>query len=266
MDNEHLQPFPEQSEFIPEIYQYCDRWCERCPLTARCMNFVLNRDHFSEFGLFDAHSLAFWQSLLDAFRAMREFLEEALKRSGLEITEADLIAAKAREQAKQRQLETHDCSQAARRYIALVDDWFKAMADDLEAWADEWNAEEAAEATNQDRLTRLEEMQRFIETIRRYQRQIYAKLMRALSGKYDERQGVFLDETPKDGNGSAKVALIEIDRSILAWMALRDELPERQDDIIDFLVALARLRTHVEQIFPDARAFIRPGFDEIAAA
>ena len=90
MDNEHPQSFTEQSEFIPEIYQYCDRWCERCPLTARCMNFALNRDRFGEFGLFDAHSLAFWQSLLDAFRAMREFLEEALKHYGLEITEADL--------------------------------------------------------------------------------------------------------------------------------------------------------------------------------
>ncbi len=26
--------------FIPGIYNYCDRWCERCAYTGRCLNFV----------------------------------------------------------------------------------------------------------------------------------------------------------------------------------------------------------------------------------
>ena len=23
-------------QFISGVYNYCDRWCERCPLTSRC--------------------------------------------------------------------------------------------------------------------------------------------------------------------------------------------------------------------------------------
>ena len=28
--------------FIPFVYDYCDMWCERCPLTARCLVFAVD--------------------------------------------------------------------------------------------------------------------------------------------------------------------------------------------------------------------------------
>ena len=31
---------------IPSIYNYCDRWCERCPFTSRCANFALGEEYF----------------------------------------------------------------------------------------------------------------------------------------------------------------------------------------------------------------------------
>lgn len=29
--------------FIPGIYNYCDRWCERCPLSNRCLTYAINK-------------------------------------------------------------------------------------------------------------------------------------------------------------------------------------------------------------------------------
>ena len=65
-----------------------------------------------------------------------------------------------------------------------------------------------------------------------------------------------------DANGSAKIALVAMDRSIAAWRALQISLPEKSETIKPMLVELSGLRSAVEERFPRARDFIRPGFDE----
>jgi hypothetical protein len=66
----------------------------------------------------------------------------------------------------------------------------------------------------------------------------------------------------KDSDGSIKVALIGMDRSIGAWGRLKEEFPEQAGDVLPLLVHLERLRRKTEHTFPNARNFIRPGFDE----
>jgi hypothetical protein len=60
---------------------------------------------------------------------------------------------------------------------------------------------------------------------------------------------------------AAKVALLGIDRSIeaLATMAAEDDEPQ----LDSFRAQLRRLRREVEARFPSARAFVRPGLDEV---
>ena len=41
------------------------------------------------------------------------------------------------------------------------------------------------------------------------------------------------------------------------------KLKEDEDEILDILVCLQRLHKKIEQIFPEAQAFIRTGLDEI---
>jgi len=52
-------------------------------------------------------------------------------------------------------------------------------------------------------------------------------------------------------------------RSIGASGKLHEHFPERTDSILDILVHLDRLRRRVEQLYPQARNFKRPGFDEM---
>lgn len=39
--------------------------------------------------------------------------------------------------------------------------------------------------------------------------------------------------------------------------------PKRKDQMVKFLLQLERLRNETEKAFPNARSFLRPGFDEI---
>ncbi|MFH1719968.1 MAG: hypothetical protein ABIF19_21650 [Planctomycetota bacterium] len=94
------------------------------------------------------------------------------------------------------------------------------------------------------------------EIIRWYQDFIYAKLARAIRGSLED-----YEPGSNDSNGSAKIALIAIDRSIVAWRQMSEHFQQHKDDIPDILVHLDRLRKKTQDVFPSARAFVRPGFD-----
>ena len=98
------------------------------------------------------------------------------------------------------------------------------------------------------------------DVIQWYHNQIFIKLMRAITSKLEEVEEE-PDDYPKDSDDSAKVALIGIDRSIAAWGKLQYHFPEKEDEILDILVHLTRLRKTVEIEYPEARTFLRPGFD-----
>jgi hypothetical protein len=85
--------------------------------------------------------------------------------------------------------------------------------------------------------------------------------MRALSTHSDQ-----LDDTEtNDSDGSAKVALIGVDRSIAAWRFMQLSLPERSESIVPLILQLACLRNSLLKTFPKASEFIRPGFDELSS-
>jgi hypothetical protein len=155
----------------------------------------------------------------------------------------------------------HILSHLSKVYITLVDDWF-----DLNAYVFEPNDAqrhthpgpyEIPSPPPEDTVTVVDS----IEVIRWYQHQIHVKLKRALHSAQDE-QFEILNEFPKDSDGSTKVALIGMDRSISAWGKLLKYFPDQKKSIMNIISHLERLRKRAEKEFPDARAFVRPGFDE----
>jgi hypothetical protein len=86
--------------------------------------------------------------------------------------------------------------------------------------------------------------------------------MRAVRGKVDEEEEG-CDEFASDSDGSAKIALIAIDRSIAAWAAIRQYITGSAEGVIDIVAFLDSLRQGAEKAFPNARSFMRPGFDGI---
>jgi hypothetical protein len=89
---------------------------------------------------------------------------------------------------------------------------------------------------------------------------IHVKAMRALQGLAEDNPSE--REWPADHDGSAKVALIGIDRSQEAWLDLVDVGLASPSDAAEFIEDLVWLSTALERTFPNARAFVRPAFDE----
>lgn len=99
-----------------------------------------------------------------------------------------------------------------------------------------------------------------LETARWDSHFIPAKVHRAQSGLDEARQGRrYARRIQTDWNGSAKVALISITRSITAWDLIAEITGD--PDAAQVADELRALQREVESAFPNAWKFHRPGFD-----
>ncbi|HEV8369820.1 MAG TPA: hypothetical protein VGQ39_17825 [Pyrinomonadaceae bacterium] len=240
-------------DLISGIYNYCDRWCERCPLASRCLLYATEQeDEDNSPESRDLQNEAFWRKLSSIFQETREMVIEWAEKEGIdldEFKEEDELQLR----KKRRQVENHSLARAGKNYANAASDWFREF-DQLVEVSD-------LAATDAD----IEEAERLVdarEIIHWYQYQIAVKTMRALSSRIDELAEE-RDEFPKDSDGSAKVALLGIDRSIAAWRLMQLSVPERAESMVPLILQLERLRHRTERQFPSARDFIRPGFDEV---
>jgi hypothetical protein len=252
----------DNSKYIPGIYNYCDRWCERCSFTSRCLNFEMSEEKFGDLESVDITNEAFWKKLGETLHETLNMLKEMAEEQGIDLDSLDMEADEKFQRRFDEKTVVHILSHLSKAYITLVDDWF-----DLNAYLFEHNEDqihthpglyEIQSPPPEDTVTVMDS----IEVIRWYQHQIFVKLKRALHSAQDE-QFEILNDFPKDSDGSTKVALIGMDRSISAWGKLLKYFPDQKKTIIGFITHLERLRKRTENEFPDARTFVRPGFDEI---
>ena len=239
MRRRNLTELANNPDLISGIYNYCDRWCERCPLTSRCLVYAAEQEDDDLHENHDIRNEAFWQKLGSIFQETREMISEWAKEAGVDLTEPT-AEDEPRYRRKRLLVDNHPLARCGKKYANAASDWFR----------------EFDQTTQQ-----AESLEDAREVIQWYQYQIAVKTIRALSGRREELEED--SELPKDSDGSAKVALIGIDRSIAAWRLMQLSLPERAETIVPLILQLERLRQRLEKGFPDARSFIRPGFDEV---
>jgi hypothetical protein len=262
MKKEDIQKLAKNKNFIPGIYNYCDRWCERCPFTSRCMNYAMSREYTTDPEASDITNEKFWQSISEIFKVTREMLEESAEELGVDIDAIDFEETSREESIKDKIVQNHECCRAAKKYSEMVDEWFASEYNPTLRVIGQQETKKAVELKKNDSLEGSVAIEEVAEIIYWYQHFIYVKLMRSIGGILGNSSDL-LEEYPKDSDGSAKVALIAIDRSMAAWTHMRNYFPSLQAQTLSILAHLDRLRDRVEKIFPEARTFIRPGLDEI---
>lgn len=261
-------PMPEQ-HFIPGIYNYCDRWCERCPFTSRCMSYSMTPD-IASLGESEADNEKFWDQIDSTFQSTLEMLDAVAKERGWTSPgwDEEIPAAMARRNRELEPLGRNTLTRRAESYASAVDEWFSSELNAFQQQQDELNALVQMGIEQSKPYEKAAAIEDAIEVIRWYQYQIQVKLMRGLSrlecasgnDPDDDARG----EGPSDSDGSAKVALVGIDRSIGAWGSLYEQFPDKGDGIISTLATLDQLRRETEEAFPNARRFERPGFDGLS--
>jgi hypothetical protein len=205
----------------------------------------------------DVTNEAFWRKLGTIFQETKEMIVEWAKEAGVDLNEVVEEDDAETRKRKRQKIDYHPLARAGKKYANEASDWFREFDQTIEV------SDERETDSDVERLERLEDAR---EVIQWYQYQIAVKTMRALSGLVEDREleeELAAEGFPKDSDGSAKVALIGCDRSIAAWRMMQLSVPERADSIVPLILQLERLRQRIEQKFPDARSFVRPGFDEI---
>lgn len=263
MNLDELTQLTDNPNFIEGIHNYCDRWCERCPLTERCANFAVGLAQFPEGIPDDIASEEFWKGLSSVFQNTLELLQQVAEERNIDLTETpESMAEYEAMEARQAEAQEHPIANQALAYAEKSISWLEGASDLFDAKGEEltmFARLNVAGATPETQAASIEEA---VEVIQWYEDFIYVKLHRALEGQIEEEADPeFYNDYPSDADGSAKIALIALDRSIGAWGQLLRHFPAEETSLLEILAHLDRLRRAVEQQFPTARAFVRPGFD-----
>ena len=211
------------------------------------MNFKRGAEKLDDIQTLDANNPIFWQKLAETLEETLKMLKKTAEQEGIDL---DSIAFEEDEESKKGVKEkavVHILSHMAMNYAKSVNDRFNSI-----------NSFDLKHNGSQEDVIGLEES---VKVIRWYQNQIYVKLKRAIKSQQRENSTTSNDY-PDDSEGSAKVALIGIDRSIGAWGEMRNHFLDQEGRILNFVKYLDRLRRRIENEFLKARSFIRPGFDE----
>src|SRR5687768_10887527 len=283
MNKDELTELAGNPNFISGIHNYCDRWCERCQFTSKCVVYAIEQaDPDIDDQTRDITNEKFWRKMHEIFQVTAEMISDWTAENGVDLDSIDCEEAIAEHDREVEEAERDELSQAAHAYADSVEDWFKNEFTKETLIHDDTNG---ASEPAVDEITVADA----IKVIRWYQFFIAVKTFRAISGSksFSGREvedevlsfDCFSDEAgddedvdydavlersaEMDSHGSAKVALVAIARSTAAWRSLQISLPEKSDTIQPFLVELDQLRRSLEARFPRVHEFIRPGFDEL---
>jgi hypothetical protein len=219
-----------QDGFILGIFNYCDRWCERCTLSGRCRLFA--EEQRMMFGAPASFTPAMPPRSLGA-AAARFDLDQPDEPAGLQLDEESFRRAEPLFTAEEADVHRRVSELGRRLSVWLVP---------------EGRASEPAVAGA-------------AEVVRHFGFFIGPKVFRALTGRAN-----ISEEGPRsDALGSAKVALEAFDRLGEAWLRLAELGVISLIDAAPVLTELQQLTAALDRLFPRARSFVRPGFDEPAA-
>ncbi len=259
MDRKEVIDRANNPKYIRGISNYCDGWCERCRFTDRCRCYAMERENDRRYRTDENDPDAWVEKVTESLEASLEMLRNMAEEEGFDLDFSE--DAEGPETGPDGESTVNYLVFKARAYADMVDDWFVDNADILVQSMEKWQpAPHLAVVRPESDEAGLSE-EECLEIVEFYHYQIVSKLQRAVHGRIDESSGL-LDGLPKDSDGSAKVALIGMDRSVEAWEVLAALLPEQKKALFAVVDFLKSLRQTTEMEFPDARAFVRPGFDE----
>lgn len=248
-------------KFLPGIYNYCDRWCERCEFTDRCLNYSM----FEELteGK-DADELSIEDSLQivkEIFELTHQMITDFAEKEGIDLSQIDDEKEYDFEE-EFRKVEEHPLSLKAARYFWLVHNWLESRNEFIKTKFQEYvnltemGLDEAVQFKNASKLKDA------LETIRWYYTFIRVKINRAIHTKYFDNLVDDEEFINEQINISAKLALIGCGNSLQAWSFLYEVLEEDEDEFLKILAYLKKLSGEIKKEFPTAESYKRPYFDK----
>jgi len=248
----------EKKTFISGIYNYCDRWCEKCSFASNCLLFS-NESKIATFEILNDRLPEADEIMDEIFEADQEDDEQEFDWNDYSLEDEDEEENFSLEDVK----EDDEENEPKHLIEELADDYLKRSQILIKNLDEKFNFS----STPKENLTMPQVKKIFddFESIAWYHAFIFVKIKRALSGKRDfikEKDEESKEFSKYDMDGTAKVAAISIKNSIKALSDLNEYLPEYASEIIKLSFLLNKIFIELEKEFPDYDKFKRPGFDD----
>ncbi len=245
-------------QYINGIFNYCDRWCERCPLASECGNYApyfKGGEH--ELLSRDKQNKVFWKSVDSRAPEVIKFVEIKAKEQGIDISDVEVIDTRKKFDLFQGEAKTNEVLRVGRKYEDQVDDWFDDASEKYPLRAEDATISELKLAPDAP-FENIKEINNMIEVVFRYQLQIYLKLSRAFFSKGKEEIG---EQEGDDSTGAARLIIEFIDRSLVGWHVFYNSFTNEQESILPIMFTLLSIRNRLLKEFPAVMEFKRAGFD-----
>ena len=231
------RPMEIQDGFIVGIFNYCDSWCAACAFTSRCRVFADSAE-------FEAGVDPTLKPVVDAPPRPEEGPPEppAWMQELLEEAEKAVLQARTGGKPKPPPPKLPADHEALCEHARAYFDWVYAWLRTHDAFAEVSDPDDPR------------------AVVTWFYSMIYVKVRRALHGLAEDEPAE--RDWPADHDGSAKVALLAVERSQAAWLQIIERGLAAWNEAAPFVRQLLWLRDEIERVFPNARAFVRPGFDE----
>jgi len=256
-------------DFVPGIYNYCDRWCERCPVTYKCASYFITNKLFKEKLEDDGSSADTAAELERVLKFTQEVLQDAIKDLNINPDEMDIqdylegqsddFEDDFLDYLDQPENEKSELIQLATDYVKMTDAWIENTDETVTELEKEFERIREMNIDTGDVINDFRKMMDSFDIIDWYRYLIISKLTVALHDKkhlhYEKGELITY-------NGYAKVALIGVEKSINAWQNMLEVLPDYEEITFKQLIHLKKIKEKIKETFPDAEKFKRPGFDD----
>jgi len=235
----HIKDISKGKELIPGVYNYCDRWCERCTMAKHCSIYYMEQ---SEIDSSDDTKNGV-DRISDIFSLTMEMMQEMSSELGIDFNDIADFNIPEHIPGKTEKL--------AIKYGKDVMLWLSAENEFFNKYSENMlliDEEEALKIGDQ------------LEIISWYSSVIGAKIHRAMSKLGTEFEDTNSDL--EDQRGSAKVAIISIEKSMTAFRYILNNIEEQETNSLKYLAILSKIKRQIIDLFPTALDFSRPGFDD----
>lgn len=249
-----------KDRFVPNIYEFCDRWCEQCKKSHLCMNFFL-MERMKEKADIVAKEVGKkkpeedgWDHLRKMLGVAYRVLKDVVNENGLKMEDIcgfdhlkkGLMAGGNEEKLEEEErveklIRTSDALNLSLVYEKLGDKCLQRVL-------------EVEEGIDPDESPVCLD----VETVTWYVELVHLKMWKALYGLYSD------DEEAKKSNynGYVKVALLAIRSSLKSWKTLARQYPVLKEHVLPLIVLLYEVEKAIVREFPDGWSFKRPGLDD----
>jgi hypothetical protein len=248
-----------EENFIPGVFNYCNSWCERCQFRLRCRNYAMVADeegHPIDLGEDDA-----MERIEENLRKAMDMLSGEAQEHGFdtsdfeELAPEDLQHLQREHDREMKTARTHPLGVMSRAYSDEAMAWLEANRSELDRLLMQLQSQTATHIQGSQLANAREVAQWYVFLI-------HVKCHRALTGLKEMSEDRLHGNAQNDANGSAKVALLGAEGSLAAWVTIAELLPHGKAPLMSIMALLYRTIRSIQQVFPNARKFIRAGFDD----